>query len=298
MVSRDTGLPNFFVVGAAKAGTTSIYHHIKMHPQIFVPEEKEPSFFATPAPPGVKPFHARCPTFDEYKKMYQGSVGFTAVGDLSTPYLWDENAPRRIHEACPNAKIIIMLRDPIARAYSFYLMNLLTELDTTPTFQEALRRDAARDKSTWFTCFQYVGAGLYHDQVRRYLDLFGSERVLVRLFDELKENPHDLYAAIAAHLDIDAEPFHAIEVDQAHNYYRMPRFRVAYRIAGALGLRTKLLPPSVRRWLNHNPLLFDRKKPTMDDASRQYLKGIFEPDVARLEALLGRTFPELRKSWG
>jgi hypothetical protein len=230
--------------------------------------------------------------------MFQGSEGFAAVGDLSTPYLWDENAPRRIHDACSDAKIIIMLRDPIARAYSFYLMNLLNELESAPTFREALRRDATRDKSTWFTSFQYVEAGLYHDQVRRYLELFGSERVLVRLFDELKENPRDLYAAIADHLGIDAAPFDAIKVSEAHNYYRMPRFRVAYRIAGALGLRSKLLPPSVRRWLNHNSLLFDRKKPPMEDASRQYLKGIYEPDVARLEALLDRNFPELRKSWG
>jgi hypothetical protein len=299
--SEDSIWPNFFLVGAAKAGTTSLYHHLKSHPQVFVPERKEPNYFATPPPPDEPLLDTGwCCTLDEYQSLYRGGRGIAAIGDLSTSYLSDEFAPRRIHEACPNAKIIIMLRDPVIRAHSYYLMHLRMGGESAPTFWEALERDKHRNKTSWFTSWQYVEAGLYYEQVRRYVDTFGSGQVLIRLFDDLTKNPEELFQDIAGHLGIDPAPFHEVNLQEAHNAFKMPRFRSLYQVARSdlsRKLREKLFPEALQVWLRTSPLLYGRKKPPLDDTSRRYLQEIYDPDITLLEELLGRPLPELRKSW-
>jgi hypothetical protein len=298
MCPEEVIWPNFFVVGAPKCGTTSLYERLKLHPQVFLPEMKDPNFFTTPPPSSEKSFDLpRCSTLEEYQRLYKDARGFIAVGDPSNSYLWDENAPGRIHEVCPEAKIIVMLRDPVARAHSFYLMNVRDGFESSPTFRRALDQDKARNTSNWFTAWLYVEGGLYHKQVRRYIDAFGARQVLVLLFDDLAKNPLELFSRIASHIGVDPSPFGSIEVSEPYNPYRMPRSRAAYRIAGMLGLRGSLIPPAARRWLSRSPLLFDKNKPQIDPESRRYLQQIYDPDIAHLEMLLGRTMPELRKNW-
>lgn len=295
---EDTAWPNFYVVGAQKCGTTSVYYHLRRHPQVFLPEEKEPAFFANfPTAREKMIFPASRTTIDEYRRFYQGARGFGAIGDASPHYLRDEESPRRIHEVSPQAKIIIMLRDPVVRAHSAYLMNLARHFDFSPSFCEALARDEPRPKADWFTAHHYVGAGLYYEQVHRYLNIFGREQVQVLLFEDLAAKPRQLLTSIAGHIGIDPAPFAAMDLSQPYNAYQVPRFRTVYRFASALGQRTKLLPPSVRAWLKETPLLHDRTKPPLDIESRRHLQSIFDPDITRLEELLGRKLPELRKSW-
>jgi len=293
-------LPNFFVVGAQKCGTTSLFEQLRKHSQVFIPEIKEPEFFATPPPPGqrgkILQWRA-CRTVEEYRHVYRDAGKFAAVGDLSPGYLWDPRAPGSIRETCPEAKIVIMLRDPVMRAHSAYLMNYGRGRDTSPNFGEALRRDAVRDKSHYCGSYFYVEYGLYAEPVARYFDVFGRDRVLVLLFDELAADPQALFTRLAYHIGIDPQEFHSLELSEVHNAYRMPRFMKAFRIAGALGLRTKLIPRSMRNRL-HDTFLFERqRKPPLDEKSRQYLQEIYEPDVSRLENILGRSLPELRRSW-
>lgn len=298
MPSEKINWPNFYMVGAAKCGTTSLYQHLRRHPQIFLPSMKEPNFFTAEAPEGESAFAVpRCRSLEEYRHLYAKAQSAVAIGDGSNSYLWDENSPKLIREVSPEAKIIIMLRDPIERAHSFYLMNLRCGDDDSPTFQEALRRDNARCKQSWFTSWLYVEAGMYYAQVKRYFDTFGEGRVLLLLFDELAQSPRDLFYKIAHHLCVSTQPFESIKVSRVHNAYRMPRFQLAYRLYGQLGLRGKFLPASTRRWLGQNHLLFDMEKPQLDQDVRRSLQNVYDPDVTALEHLVGREFPELRKSW-
>jgi hypothetical protein len=297
-ISARSVWPDFYLVGAAKCGTTSIYEHLKKHPQVYLPEMKEPNFFAAPAPPGEPAFDVpRCSNLEEYQHLYRKARGFSAIGDASNSYLWDEHAPGRIQEICPHAKIVIMLRDPVVRAHSFYLMNLRSGDDSSPTFRQALELDRERSKSSWFTSWLYVEGGMYYAQVRRYFETFGKDQVLVLFFDDLVKDPTPLFAQIAGHIGVEADPFETIEVSTALNTYRMPRLSTAYRLAGMLGLRGRLLPVSVRRWLSRNPLLFDHRKPSLDGETRRYLQQIYDPDITLLEDLLERRLPELRVSW-
>lgn len=301
MTEQNSIWPNFFIVGAAKCGTTSLYAELYKHPQVFLPEMKEPNFFASAAPPPGIDAKDCASDFAGYQRLYRGSENFAAVGDASPSYLWDEPSAERIHKVCPQARIIIILRDPVMRAHSAYLMNLLRGAEpASASFLEALRRDAARQEKGWWVARLYVELGLYHDQVRRFFDVFGREQTHILFFDDLTNDPVAAYRGIAHHLGITPDNFRAEEVSKAHNAYRMPRSSAAYRLlTGSISakLRNALLPASVQNWLRHSPLLYSRRKPPLDDESRQYLQKIYDPDITRLEELLGRKLPELRKSW-
>ncbi len=236
---------------------------------------------------------------EEYQRLYKSAGGFLAIGDASPSYLWDENAPQRIHEVCPRAKIIVILRDPVVRAYSHYLMDLLAGLEHLP-FAEAVRQDYARKDKGWWISHLYVETGLYHDCVLRYLDIFGSDQVMVLLIDELTRNPQELFSRVAGHIGVDPRPFHTMRLSRPHNIFKMPLSRTVYRLATrpiATRLRSKLLPAPVNSWLRNSSLLFNKKKPPLDGESRQFLQEIFDPDISRLEGLLKRDLRELRGSW-
>lgn len=292
-------LPNFFVVGAVKSGTTSIYAQLKKHPQVFLPEMKEPHFFSSRLPPPDNSEEHCIGNLDAYKRLYQGAARFIAIGDMSPSYLWDDTSPERIHEACPEAKIVISLRDPVARAYAQYWMDVLMGFRTL-SFEEELKRDISnKDKGYWTTRL-YVELGLYCDQVRRYFDTFGRHRVLVVLFETLTTAPQEFFTQITNHLGLDPIQWAEEDLGVAHNAFRLPRFPRAYRILSsplARELRHKLLPVSLRRWLQRNTILYETKKPPMNPETRRFLQDAFEPDVSQLEDLLGRKLPELRKSW-
>lgn len=297
MNAQGTIWPNFFIVGAQKCGTTSIYYNLKKHQQVFLPELKEPAFFANPPDPGeslVDP-DRRTP-LDKYQRLYQGARGFDAIGDASPHYLSDDGSARRIYEVCPGARIIIMLRDPVVRAHSAFLMNLTRGSDSAPTFEDALEKDKSRKKSSWFTAHRYVEAGLYYDQVRRYLDVFGGTQVQIFLFDDLSTKPRELFSNVARHIGIDSAPFGTMDLSEGYNLYKVPRWMTGYRIGQRLGLG-QIVPVGVRQRLVKSVLFKRGKKPPLDERSRRFLQGIYDPDISRLEDLLGRKIPELRKSW-
>lgn len=293
--------PNFFIVGAVKCGTTTLYAMLKRHPQVFLPAMKEPHYFMDPLPVGMVTKLERVAGDREgYRRLYQGAEGFQAVGDASPYYLWDANAAARIHETCPDARIIIILRDPVVRAHSQFLMDPLSGLYSKCTFFELLQRDVQQKTHQWGAPGLYVELGLYHEQVRRYIELFGRDRVLVLLFDNLMKDPRSLYTSIAKYLEVDAAPFENMELVEAQNTFRSPRFQLLYQFASmkmGRDLRQKLLPTFVQDWLRYSPLLYSRQKPPLDDDARQFLQEIYQPNIAKLEDLLGRQLPELRKSW-
>lgn len=277
--------PNFFVVGAQKAGTTSLYVHLKRHPQVFLPSHKELRYF--------QPEHRDSVTLDLYRTLYAGAKGYKAIGEVSPYYLVDPLVPARIREVAPGARIIIVLRDPVERAYSHYGNYRRSYYDPAESFREAVGRYENRSAREWHLSQEYIEDGLYYAQVRRYLDTFGRDQVLVLLFDDLAENPSELIARVAQHIGVDPDFFVGRDISEVPNPYRMPKIR-AVLWAERLGL-THRLPRSLR--LAWRPLFYDLKKPALDGDSRRRLQQFYDRDITELEALLGRKLPELRKSW-
>lgn len=284
--------PNFFVVGAPKCGTTSLRAHLKSHPQVYLPKAKEPSYFLRNAPGGV--------TFEEYKLLYESARGYAAIGDVSPFYLWDQDAPNLIYEICPMAKIIVMVRDPLIRAHSHYLMYQRLEVEPEPSFYKALQRYHDRSARNWSASRDYIEAGMYWSQVRRYREVFGQNQVLVLLSDDLSRDPQRLLAGVASHIGVDPALLDMENASEVHNSFRTPRFPGVYHLLGSSGLKAALLkysPGPLQNWMRYSPLLYEAKRPPLDDQSRTFLQNIYDPDIKRLEELLGRSLPELRKSW-
>lgn len=288
--STDVNWPTFFVVGAQKAGTTSLYVHLKRHPEVFLPADKELRIF--------QPEHRDSISLDAYRALYAGAKGYKAIGEVTPYYLADPLVPSRIGELRPEARIIIMLRDPVERAYSHYLNIRRYYWDSATSFREALVRYDNRSAQGWEYSRDYIEDGLYSAQVQRYFDTFGRDQVLVILFDDLSRNPNEVLARIARHIGVDPDFFAGVDVSEVPNPFHMPRGRAVS------WLQRLDLTDRVIRWLPRSfkhavlrPLFFKMKKPPLDQESRRRLQQFYEPDVRRLEDLLGRKLPELRKSW-
>jgi len=301
MPDRRPRWPNFYVVGAVKAGTTSIWAHLKRHPQVFLPRMKEPHYFAdslSPAPKKVSDLH--CPgDVKRYQTLYANCGEVLAVGDASPSYLWDESAPRNIHRACPEARIVIIVRDPIERAYSQYLMNVSTGLEELPPLP-AMQRDLAREEKGWWGARLYVALGRYSAQIQRYFDLFGREQVAVFSFGELKRDSQAVFEQIAKHIGVDPEFIKDMDVSKAENPFRMPRSRLLQQLSQSRvtrQIRHAILPESVLAKMRTTKLLYNADKPVQDVESKKFLQNIYEPEMIAVEELLGRKLPDLRKSW-
>lgn len=284
--------PSFFVVGAAKAGTTSLYTYLRRHPDVYLPDVKESVYFSPEIRGGIH--RELYQSLDRYRSMYEGASGYKAVGEVSSTYLASDESAVRIREVAPAAKIIIILRDPVERAFSHYLYYQTNHDESTAvSFADALRRYEDRSAEGWWMSQEYIGHGLYHAQVRRYLEAFGADQVQVLLFDDLAKNPNQLLARIARHIGVDDGFFAALDVSEARNPYSVPKSSVV-RWARSHGV-TRFMPRSLV--LSVRPLFFNMKKPPLDHESRRFLQELYAPEVSGLEDLLGRPLPELRRTW-
>jgi len=291
--------PNFFAVGAAKCGTTSLWVNLRKHPQIFLPKLREPSYFMSIQPPPEMRNTSCAGDLDAYQRLYQGALGFKAIGDPSLGYLWDVNAARAIHEVCPRARIVILLRDPVERAYSHY--HFFAVLGRELPIWEAMHRNSSvNTENKWNFHQYYAEIGLYHEQVLRYIETFGREQVGIYLFEDMQKDAWSVMSAICRHIGVDPALLDEKEVRRVHNAGRIPRVRWLYdgaRRAFSNRLRRKLLPESVQEWIRSSRMFYRHAKPPRDERTTKYLKSIYEPDLRRLEDLLGRKLPELRSTW-
>jgi hypothetical protein len=292
--------PNFYVVGAPKCGTTSVWAYLRKHPQVFLPSNKEPSFFLT-TPLSTSP---DCCTgnLEAYRGLYRNANGYKAVGDASACYLWDPNVAARIHDVCPDARIVILLRDPVERAFSHYVM-LVRAGAESQSFAEVVKQGKRELlEGNWPGTIRRgcIESGLYSAQVRRYLETFGREQVGIFLFEDLVEDPAGLMSAICGHIGVDAAQLDMKQLARVHNEGRIPRaawLHRALKTALSPDVRRRAIPRLVRKWLKNSPLLFKRYTVPQDEETTKSLQAVYGPDLRCLEDLLGRKLPQLRKNW-
>ena len=283
--------PNFFIVGAARAGTSSLYHYLRRHPDVFMSPVKEPHYFAhvNPGPERLRYLPIRLfPREEQYLRLFEGARGHPVVGEASTGYLYDPEAPARIRERAPDARIVALLRDPVERAYSHYLLHVAGGTQHQP-FYDALVEDSRRCPKGLGYSYLYVERGLYHQQVRRYLDTFGPERVRVYLYEDLAADASGVVRDVCAFLGVPFYDGRFFDPTPQYATYS-PRFGLVRRLIGnrylrALGLT---LPERLSVLLRHRLLLTRGAKPTMDERARAFLHSVFAGDVALLQGLLGR----------
>jgi hypothetical protein len=274
----DARWPNLFVVGAPKAGTTSLWQHLDRHPDIWMAPVKEPQYFS-----GV--------WYDEpsYLRLFEPGMRFGLRGEASPTYLAAPGVAERIKHASPDARIVIMLRDPVDRAYSKYSQEANRAAETrsfAAAVEEQIREPAPDGRPS-----AYVGSSLYADAVARYLGTFGSQ-VHVIVFEEFARDTRAEVRKLFAFLDVDPDVADRLDVT-ATNTFAVPRSSVGEFVQHSRRIRTTARRVTPRRVysLGRRLLLKSAHKPPLDSEVDARLTEYFRPDVERLQGVLGRELP-------
>jgi hypothetical protein len=287
--------PNFFLVGASRAGTTSLWRYLVEHPDIYMPQrtlaEKEPSFFCEVTPGWATAYRDRT----RYLALFEAAGSRRAVGEASTPYLMAPEVPARIRAAYPDAKIIIVLRHPVERAFSLYRYMCLIGGEWVPTFERALALERSRmsdpaimqSTSLWYGMFQYFHSGLYSDQIARYFDAFPREQIGIVLFDDLDTDSLRTTQSIYRFLGVDP----AFEPSTTRfNESRFPfSVRLQYLIARDMNRSVEGRIGRVRgRLFVVNGRLGRLRTRGLEPRTRHRLLDAYRDDIRRTAALIGR----------
>lgn len=295
--------PNFFVVGALKSGTTAMCEYLGRHPEIFIPSSKEINYFGSD-------LELRLPrlTEEQYLEWHFAEAGVEPrVGDGSVWYLYTKRAAAEIHAFDPDARIVIMLRNPVDALYSLHSQFLYTGDEDIRDFGQALAAEPDRrngDRIPEGTSFPemlyYREVAAYADQVARFLDTFGRGQVEVHLFDDFVRDTAAVYRSILQFLEVDpgfttrfqvVNPNKEIRNKPVQEFLKTPPSlvrRIGRWVLPGYESRERLR----RRLIGWNTRNQDRAP--MDRTLRERLTAEFVPEVRRLETLLDRDLSRWR----
>jgi hypothetical protein len=205
-------IPDFFIVGHAKTGTTALYEMLRRHPQVFMPDLKEPLYFATDLRMRFqRPSAGALPTeLDDYLSLFDDAAPGQVVGEASSSYLWSHDAARLISELQPKAKIIAILREPASFLRSLHLQLLQNHIESEKDLRKALALEPARRegkriprRSTRPQALFYSERVKYVEQLRRYEELFPAEQLLVLIYDDFRRQNEETVRRVLRFLDVD-----------------------------------------------------------------------------------------------
>ena len=296
-VTRPVRLPDFFIVGAPKCGTTTLYHYLLRHPGVFMSTPKEMSFFSKPE------VYAR--GFDWYGALFADAATDQICGEASTTYArWPtyEGTVDRMADAAPNARLVYLVRNPVDRLYSFYAHRMRESV--TAGIDEFL--DGTPEA---------IHSGLYGSQVDELLRRYPREQLHVMLLDDLKADPQGELERLGAHLGLSPFDYLAaapIVANQGSGHHAattsITRALDRVKRTPVIGHAARLAPASVRqqafKWLQSGPVgkrlknRHTRKMTPMTPALRRRLHGYFAADLERFEELLGRDLQSWKPSGG
>jgi hypothetical protein len=284
--------PNLFIVGAPKCGTTSVYKYLSNHPEIFFPIKKLFNYFSR----DLTFEHPRLP-MDEYLSFYKNTENYKYRGDASTFHLFSKVAAKEIKEFSPNAKCIILLRDPCNMLYSYHSELLFSKQENIKSFEEALNAEDDRksDKNRVFRWKKeavfYSDIGRFSEQVCRYLSVFERHKLCFILFDDLKSNPQAVYKNLLAFLQLDES--HQI-LPVIHNPNKVQKSKMLGSFINSSTIRNlaRLMFPTKAREKIHvflNKLNTRHKpRPLLSLRVKRRILKMYEDEGVKLSKLLGR----------
>lgn len=284
--------PNFFIAGAAKSGTSTLAYNLSQHPDIYISPVKEPFYFVCDA--GLT-------DFDEYMSLFQDAGNAKAIGEASTGYLFEETAPLAIHKLFPEAKIIIILRNPVDMAFSYWRFAQVIG-NETKSFEEAVSDKEREYRKTeefkrmavdWWATYIYLDRALYYRQVKRYMDVFGRDNVRVYIFEHFFKFPEESYKDIFSFLGVDVNftPDYSVKNEGGEVRFRLlkklrerknPILKRFFPVAVRIKMKDFLLDINMKRG----------KKVILNPDTRMRLNAFFRNDIKELENLLGCTISE------
>jgi len=287
--------PDFFLVGAPKCGTTSMYEYLRPHPQIFMPRIKEPHYFGSDL--DIRAEGDRR-TFEEYLALYEGSESFARAGDCSVHYLHSQRAAREIHDFNPQARILIMVREPVGAMISWHGQLVSMGIEDIFDFEEAVRaqddRRAGRrlpETKRMRLGLQYTDMFSYPDQIERYVDAFGRAQLHIIVLDDLIADNTGVYKDVLRFLDVDDTFQPDFGVHNEKKWLRAPPVnKLMTKNQGLRSFAKLATPRTLRRWmvgvLSH--IFPSPPRPEIRIEYINELRASCQPDVDRLGRLLER----------
>jgi len=274
-------LPNFIVAGAPKAGTTSLYHYLKEHPQIFMPSVKEPNFFGE---------NNYCYSLEDYKNLYSGVVNEKAIGEASPIYFASKKAPYTIKKLIPECKIIIVLRNPVERLFSAFIFSKLSGFNKG-SFEKFLLA-GSKSYGQWYNLANMINEGLYYEHAKRYIDIFGTKRVKINTYEELTDNPLRLIESIYNFLGVD--PSFVPNIKEKYNVGAEEIIPDLNWFVVKPNIIKSILKPfiperyrknAIKRFLGLN---VKPMKKNITSRSKNFLLNLYYEDIIKLERLINR----------
>jgi hypothetical protein len=286
-------LPNFIVIGAAKAGTTALYWYLSEHPAVYMSPVKETNFFAYGRDAEGRLLygesevhHFPIQTMAEYERLFDQADGAAGIGEASPIYLECPQAADRIRAAVPSVRIIASLRHPVERAYSDYLMHLR---------HRGERFDPARDLTVtapWAAPdSRWMQVSRYHAQLERYYAAFPRTHIHVSLFDDLRHDALGMVQEVYRFVGVD--PTFAPDFDTPHAIGGLPARRWLERVLTnrAVGAVVKpILPMGAANWVRRMRARNLKKAPPLPaELRRELTSRIFRDEIERTGRLIGRS---------
>lgn len=290
---------NLFLVGAMKAGTTSLSEMLSQHSQVFLSPIKEPHYFVDNLPKHIyepsrffdldtyfnenfpEPLHiAKISKQEHYEKLFAiAGSEHQYLADASTGYLHAPEAAEKIYNYNSNAKIIVLVRDPLKRAFSHYKMNLGMGR-TKNSFSQEMKSDIETHKNGKLDNWSYLGMSLYSKNINRYLNKFGSNVLIVDLF-ALMANRDEEMKKITSFLNIEHENLEFIQSNASANL----RFQKVLYIFKKLGLKdvfSHILPKKLRHGIFNKLSKKEALEIELDEATLKDLNALFKEDKSKL----------------
>lgn len=285
--------PNFIVIGAYKSGTTSLYHYLKEHPEIFMSHMKETNYFAyngkyksqTIWNTELNPNDFRIRSIEAYRNLYKDVFKEKAIGDVSPMYLISSIAPINIKKFIPNGILIAILRNPVDKAYSVYLMRVRNRRETR-SFKEVVENPLEE---------QIVRSGFYHLQLKRYFDLFDSAQINIYIFEDFKANTENVTQDIYKLLKVDTA--FVPDINIKYNIGGLPKRPKIYSLIGGrrymnlqriFPIVSRLFTEPVRKMRVEIAKRYLVESPRLPVEIRKQLIDVYEDDILKLQDLLKR----------
>ena len=302
--SSDAGrLPDFLIIGAARAGTTAIYSYLRQNPSIFMPSSKEPNFFAFDpedlhfAGPGADYVNNSVSSHADYLALFQDAPAGAVCGEASPLYLYSEIAPQRIKALVPSVRMVAVLRNPIDQAFSHYLYAQKQRIEPLDDFQAALQAERERLAAGWQPLCGYSSFPRYAEQLERYYAEFDRDQILVRTYEDFLTAPEKLLSDITSFIGADTS--FAPDLSYKPNAGGVPKNRMFQDflmkpnpITGAIA---KVVPQDLRLRIRDHLSSFNLKREdAMPPNARAILRERLLPEIDRLETLIDRDLSDWR----
>jgi Sulfotransferase domain len=295
--------PDFFIVGAPKCGTTALYRCLEAHPDIFVPARKELHYFGSDL---YSPTYVR--DLNDYLSFFVSASDAQRLGEASVWYLYSRRAATEIKAMCPDARIIIMLRNPVDMLYSLHSQHLYNGAEEIESFAAALEAEPDRKRGERLPRgvpaverLFYREVAKYTDQVRRYLETFAPENVKVIIYDDFKTDAPNVCRETFKFLQVEMNVEPAIRVVNPHK--RLRSHTAQSLLQQPPGLLGKIARPLTTPRLRHRLFATAQRlntsyaaRPPLSLEFRRHLQAEFAPEVQRLSDLLRRDLGQWSRS--